>query len=67
MYGVIAGLFSFDSPEDYGSMIARVGGGFIDQIGPLIGCVSSGSEAGNYRDIGFCTSNFLTIVFDTKL
>ena len=60
-------LLDFNNPEQYITLVSRVGGVFLSTWPKLTKCVKNGSKKENGYDVGFCASTLASQFLDISL
>ena len=60
-------LFDYSNPEQYITLVSRVGGVFLSTWPKLTKCVRNGKSKENGYDVGFCASTLASQFLDISL
>lgn len=64
---VVAKLTAFSDFKTYGQLLARIGGGFIEDIPKSLRCIEQGRAIKDYMMVGECAGKIMQFFFDSKL
>ena len=66
VYGAISALWDPSSTEAQGRMVSRVATSMLETWWYKTNCIVDGFLGKNFEDIGFCSGQLFTIVFDVS-